>query len=482
MPDEQPLTGVRILNAVSNVPVLLIYMDGKLFDRAYYDLPEYLAVGSNFTYRSTFISDGSTMRAGQHHIVAIGSGGQASGDTVLQANYILYDHLQSIECIGKLRGTPAQKPTTIYLDDGLRNQVSHSYARFIDAVPDINPDPVLNGVDVYFNSVAIPPPNVRIHYGKISDAQGGDAGTGLSANDYYMFPDTVPGLIITPIGDTTQADYIADFSHTLQTNSLLETIVVRGEAKPSGSDPTISTVLIEDGGEGGKTYSTELQTFEIRLVNASHYNSLSLMIANPTDQNDSIPRTTTEEPYPTQEKVTNITEDSVSNFMALNPNVPYYKFWFAHSDNNKDTVLRFTTDQHDTLTRIVIPTLVVNDRYTFVAINTKPHDTGNASIGLLELFDTVSAPSNLTMGRVRFVNTTADYTVNNFTFAGQNISSMAQRDVTYADAPVGPISFHVTGGTATGTITFDLTQGTPATVFFFPSDGSDTIPYRISTQ
>jgi hypothetical protein len=473
IPNESTAS-VRILNAVSNVDILLIYIDGKLFDRAYYNLADYSNAGLNFTYRGTYISDGSPLTAGQHHIVAIASGAGASADTVLQSDLILYNHLQSIECIGKLNGTPAQKPTTVYLDDVLRSQQVNSYARFVDAVPDIS------GMDVYFNSIAIPPPNIRMHYGKISDAQGGDSGTGLSANDYFEFPLTVNGLIITPIGDTSQADYIANSTYSLPTTELLVTIVVRGETKPSGKEPTISTLVIEDGIGGGGTYNFELQTSEIRLVNASHYPSMSLMIANPNDKNDSVPRTTTNKPYATQEKVTNITQDSVSNFMGLNPNEPYYKFWFASSDNNSDTVLRFTTDQHDSLTRIVIPTLLANGRYTFVAIDTIKDDPGNSGLTLLELLDTVSSPSDSTMERVCFVNTTADYTAN-FTFGGQSFK-MKQRDVGFIDVPLGAYNFQVTDAGTSGTVSFNVVAGMPTTVFFMPSQPGNPVPYSVSTQ
>src|ERR1700733_6266818 len=88
IPEESPAT-VRIFNAVSNVDILLIYMDGKLFDRAYYKLDTYGVGGvPNFGYRSNFISDGAILTAGQHHIVAIASGGEINGDTVFQANPI----------------------------------------------------------------------------------------------------------------------------------------------------------------------------------------------------------------------------------------------------------------------------------------------------------------------------------------------------------------------------------------------------------
>jgi hypothetical protein len=472
IPSEAP-PSVRIVNAVSNVDILLIYIDGKLFDRAYYNLNDYSTAGLNFGYRYTYISDGSELLGGQHHIVAIASGGGVQPDTVFKTDYILYGHRQSLICVGKLDGTPAQKPSTIYLDDVVRSQQPNSYARFIDAVPD------LSGMDVYFDSVTIPPPSIRIHYDSISDAQGTDNGTGLSANDYFEFPPVIDGLIITPIGDTSQADYIANFPHNLPTSEFLVTIVVRGETKPSGSEPTTSTLVLEDGQESAGTYSFELQTSGVRLVNASHYPSMSLMIANPNDKNDLIPRTTTQTPYPTQEKVTNITEDSVSNFMALSPNVPYYKFWFAYTDTNSDTVYRFTTDQQDTFTRM-IPTLLANGRYTFVAIDTIKDDPGNSGLTLLELLDTVSSPSNQTMERVCFVNTTADYTAN-FTFGGQSFK-MKQRDVAFIDVPLGAYNFQVTDAGTTGTVSFNVVAGMPTTVFFMPSQPGNPVPYSVSTQ
>ncbi len=472
VPTETPAS-VRIFNAVSNSTLLLVYVDGKLFDSAWYDIDnKYYSWNPNhvFGYRTTYLPTGLPLHPGLHHVAAMDA---SSRDTVSRWDGIIRDSRQSLIFIGRMNGTPKQTPRATYLDDVVREPDKlHSYARFVDAVVDIP------GLDVYFSSTIKAKPDIRIGFDSISDAQGGSTGTGLSANDYFQIPLTdTSGLLIQPEDDTSLTDNIFSSTYGFTSKGLLLTIVARGETKPVGSDPTASMTALEDGSESAGTATVDIQNFGVSLVNATHYDSLSLMIANPNDKDPRIPRTITNKAYATQEKVTLIPPDSISEYMALSTlAIIYYNFWFGSQPYPQDSVFHFTTDKDTATHLLIIPPLEPNFRYTFVAIE------AGAGTGLLELFDTVSAPSNPAMGRVRFVNTTADYTVNNFTFAGQNISSMAQRDVTYADAPVGPISFHVTGGTAAGTITFNLLQGTPATVFFFPSDGSDTIPYRISTQ
>jgi hypothetical protein len=475
VPTETPAQ-VRIFNAVSNSSLLLVYVDGKLFDSAWYDIDnKYYSWNRNHTfgYRTTYLPSGLPLHPGLHHVAAMDA---TSRDTVSTWDGILRGSRQSLIFIGKMNSDVAHKPSAKYLDDVVRNtSAQYSYARFVDAVVDIQ------GLDVYFSTRDTGKPSISLAYGTISDAQGGDKGTGLSANDYFQIPPQDSGLLIQPEGDTSLNDNIFSSTYGFSTNGLLLTIVARGETKPVGADPTASMTALEDGNSSAGTVTVDIQNFGVSLVNATHYDSLSLMISNPNDQNDLIPRTITNKAYGTQQKVTIIPPDSVSEYMALSTlAIIYYNFWFGFQPYQQDTVFHFTSNPLGKVPPLIIPTLEPNFRYTFVAIDTIAHDASNAGISLLELFDTVSVPGNVAIGRVRFVNTTADYTAS-FTVAGQSFS-MAQRNVQYVDAPAGPISFQVNGGAATGTVTFNLSNATPATVFFFPADASDTIPYRVSTQ
>ncbi len=484
------LASVRILNAVSNSPLLLIYVDGKLFDSAWYDVVNKYAAWNPkhvFGYPTSYISDGSPLRAGYHHIAAMDA---QTRDTVNTWDGILRDYRQSLIFQGKMNGSDAQLPKdpknsgrrVRYLDDVTRGAEDRSFARFINAVPDID-GASAGGLDVYFADTATtvagkPHPDLRIRFDSISYNNGLDIGTGLDSNDYLEFPTTVPGLLIMPVNDTNLNDAILNFPHALPTNGFLATIVVRGETNPIGNDPIASVLVLEDGQQSPGNFAFDILSIGARIVNATKYDSLSLLISNPNDQDPSIPRTFSSLPYPTQLKVTDITPDSVSDYMALGTTAPYYNFWFGSLPNSSDTLYHFTTDQNASAIGLMIPPLEPNMRYSFVAIDTIPNDPGNAGLGLFELFDTVSNPTNVGMGRVRFVNTTSNYTAS-FTIAGQKIT-LGQRGVAYADTATGTYTILVNNGTAS--ITIPVSSSAPTTVFFMPSDATHPLPYRISTQ
>ena len=94
--------------------------------------------------------------------------------------------------------------------------------------------------------------------------------------------------------------------------------------------------------------------------------------------------------------------------------------------------------------------------------------------------DTVCTPADTNKGRVRFVNTSPDYTAS-FTFAGKPFT-MKQRAVQTADTAIGSYSIQVSGSGAPVTVTIPVDNQTPTTVFFMPSDATHPLPYRISTQ
>src|SRR5581483_5089913 len=77
LPTES-LATVRIVNAITNAPQLLIYIDGKFFDSAVYDVNQ-----NSFGYRTTYKSDGSQLRSGVHHVVALDN---ATHDSVVTWN------------------------------------------------------------------------------------------------------------------------------------------------------------------------------------------------------------------------------------------------------------------------------------------------------------------------------------------------------------------------------------------------------------
>ncbi|HZK76450.1 MAG TPA: hypothetical protein VFD13_06030 [Candidatus Kapabacteria bacterium] len=480
LPTES-LAQVRIVNAVSNSALLLVYVDGRLFDSAWYDVSaqKYFSANPNhiFGYRTIYLSNGLPLRAGQHHVVAIDP---STRDSVVWDG-VLYDNRQSLIIVGKLNGSPAQAPRALYLNDVLREQATSTFARFIHAVPDMGGPLDTAGLDVYFadtikKSFGAAHPDLRIHFGHIShqnpDGTTSDNGTGLSADDYIQFPAHIPGLLIMPIGDTNLNDAILSTSYAALTTGILATIVIRGEIHPEGNEPNASTLILEDGqtAQGGASF--ELRSFGARIVNAVRFDSLSLLISGSSDLIRGTPRSPGyEQPFPTQEKVTDILKDSVSDYMALGvvPAPTYFEFWFGPSPNPNDTAFRF-----------VMFTPPPNLRFSFIAIDTIPHNTGKAGIDSMILLDSTTAPPDPTMGRVRVVNTSADYTAN-FTLGG-TLFSMKQRDVRFMDVPITTHSFVVTDGNSnSATVSFDLTHDQPITIFFMPSDLSHPIPFSVST-
>jgi|GEM_PF-3188629 len=466
LPTES-LAQVRIVNAVSNSSLLLVYIDGKLFDSAWYDVGnKYFNSNPNhiFKGRDTYLSDGSPLHSGLHHVVAVDA---TTRDAVVEWDGILYNHRQSLIYLGKVNGSPEQMPRVLYLNDVLRGPATASFARFVHAVPDILGD--TGSLDVYFSSTpkiiaGVAKPDIRIRFGHISTAQGGDNGTGLSANDYYQFPAQVSGILIMPVGDTVLSHAILSVPYSNSTSGILATIVIRGETQPTCADPTASTMVLEDGQQSAEGISFEVQSFAVRLVNASRYPNLSLLIKG---QYDTEPRAGV--PQGGGLGVLNLGPDSVGAYIPLNP--IYHQdadFWFSKSNTNTDTVFHFYRIDY------------ANERSTFIAIDKIPHNTGTPEMDSIILQDTVCSPADPTKGRIRLVNTSADYTAT-FSLGGINFS-MKQRDVHTVDVPIGSHSFTVTDGNSNSTtVSYDLTHDQPITIFFMPSDAGHPIPYRVST-
>jgi hypothetical protein len=470
------LANVRILNAVSNSPLLLVYVDGKLFDSCWYDVAnKYYKWNHNhvFGYRTTFLSDGSGLRTGLHHIAAMDA---TSRDTVATWDGILSGYKQSMIFPGKMNGSALQTPQdnenpdrrTRIFNDITRNPEARSFARFFDAVPDIGGESA-EGLDVYFNDTPTivsgnAKPDLRIRFDSISRSNGLDDGTGNDSNDYVEFPLTVPGLLIMPVGNTDVNDAILNVPYSFVSNGLLFTIVIRGETDPTCNDPAASVILLEDGQNSQGSFSTEIESFYVRLVNASRDTNLSLLIKG---EFDASPRAGI--PAGAGEQVLNLGTDSVGEYLPLSPTYDEDShYYFSTTTDTNNIVFQFYENDS------------ANTRWTYIAIDTIRDNTGTPGIDTMILADTVCNPTNTNNGRVRFVNTSPDYTAT-FTFAGKSFT-MKQRSVMFADTAVGNYSIPLSGGSASTTMTIPVDNQTPTTVFFMPSNPSNPLPYHISTQ
>jgi hypothetical protein len=456
LPNQSP-ANIRILNAVTGVDTLDVYVDGKLFGSGYYNLNDYGINGRpSFGYRSAFINGGALLTSGTHHITA------KNGTTVLlDTDLLLADHRQTLAFIGRVDGSVSVPVQVKFLDDAVASSGVQSLIRFVHGVSD------LSGIDVYFADTIIlagghPKPNLTFNYSQISDHLGGGSGTGRSANDYIPITGGSNGLVVTAHGDTSNKIITVNIPFGA-ISGLLSTIVLRGQTEPIDKEASVSTILLTDGAisTGGES---EIESYYIRLANATRLDTLDLLIASSTDQNPRVPRSTANTPFPSQEKVLNIPMDSIGDYMPLNPS-PSFHFWFSSTIYSSDTIYHFDK------------TSKANDRYTFIAIDTMPFGFNGPDYGALILTDTVGIPADAGYGRIRFVNASPDH-IMNFTFAGKSYS-MKQRDVAFADTTIGHYSIGVSDGGKSGTIAFDVLSGKPVTIYFMPATATQDFPYTV---
>ena len=464
----------RLVNSVTNADKVDLYIDGRLFDQSYYDLasngPTAPGLGNReFNYQFLFVSDRTPLRTGMHHIQA-----RRSVDNLLlsDTNLLLTDHEQSLLCFGRVGGSIAQRPRMRYLDDAVRtNDLTRSLVRFVHAVSD------LPSLDVYFHSSVklvggLSHPDLVLHYGEVSDENGGGNGSGRSASDYMNIPLVgTDGLLITASGDTSNVILHLNVSFAIP--GFLTTIVIRGQSEAVGTEHAVSTIIIEDGPGNNGTFLADIQTYGIRLANATRLDSVSLLILqSPPDKAQFGPRSTRNTPYPLQERVLNIRQDSVGAFMPLNPdsNISGHPdFWFGRTpfiQNSADTFFHFKN------------TAKANDRFTFIAIDSIPLGGGTSKYGGLILRDTTSTPPDSRFGRVRFINTSPDFDAH-FAFTGKQFV-LPKRAVVFADSLVGHYSLTVSdGGTTTGVIPFELIPNRPTTVIIMPATVANPFPYAV---
>ena len=458
VPNQSP-ANIRILNAVTGVDTLDVYIDSNLFGVGYYSLSVYGKNGiPNFGY-STFEKDGTFLLSGLHHITA------KKGTTVLLDDTVLIaDHRQTLAFIGRVDGTLSVPVQVKFLDDAVASSGTQSLIRFVHGVSD------LSGIDVYFADTIIlagghPKPNLTFNYSQISDHLGGGTGTGRSPDDYVPITGGSNGLVVTAHGDTSNKIITVNIPFGA-ISGLLSTIVLRGQTEPVDKEASVSTVLLTDGAisTGGEI---DIESYYIRLVNATRLDSLDLLIASSTDLDPRVPRSTANRPFPSQEKVLNIPMDSVGDYMPLNPASSFH-FWFSSTIFASDTIYHFDK------------TSKANDRYTFVAIDTMPLGFSGRDYSALILTDTMSIPIDAGYGRIRFVNASPDHTIN-FTFAGKSYR-LKQRDVVFADTTTGHYSIAISDGAKNGTIAFDVLTRTPVTLFFLPATATQDFPYTVTER
>ncbi len=445
-----------------------MYIDGKLFDRAFYDLSKY----TNFGYKNTYVQDGSPLEPGRHHIVVLNP--IAPTDTLIREDRILSDERQSLIYIGRYDGTPAERPRAVYLRDQLRSVGTiHTYARFVDGVSD------LDTLDTYFSkyaklsSTSVLAPDLRMGYGTISDKNGTGAGTGLSAEDYLIIPSSSDGLRVTRKADTTAPGTILTIPYWNPSIHLLATIIVRGEIKAICTEPTVAVLALTDGEQGVGNFSFNDNSYGVRFVNASRHDSLSLLADGVYDRatgSIGIARNN----IPQQATVLQVPRDTITDYWPLT--LTYHgtpDFYTSPTINQTDTVHRL-----DTAKRGSSLIASANGRYMIIGTETKPLGSSGDDSALV-LLDTTCVPLDAAFGRVRFVNASPDHSVQ-FTFAGKSFS-LNRNDVAYWDAPIAAAEqpIPISASSSTFTIGTKWVHDYPATVIFMPATATNPYPYSV---
>jgi hypothetical protein len=466
VPGQPRTTGVRFLNAMAGVDTILVYVDSMLFDRAYYEITDTnlypQTIEGRFAYRSKFVS-GGVIREGTHHIVAISPSNPRVPlvDTVLHFN----PKRQTVIFMGK-QGATETPARALYLDDATRGRdETRSLARFVHTVTD------LDTLDIYFSSTVKhdangrPKPDLRIGYGQVSSEDGSGHGTGVSPSDYFVVPLNGTGLLITAAHDTSNVIFVTEYGFNSQ--GFFATVVVRGETKPIGKEPVVSSTVLADGTETPGPFVFSTTTFAVRLVNATHEPRLSLSVQGNFDAG---PRHNVS----LQEHVKFIQPDSVSLYWPLTP--LYHgsaKYFLSMADTGK----LITDSPWLIMTSMMQFNAKVNTRYTFVAIDTSVSGSSTHRYGIVPLVDTMSL-AGAGKTRVRFFNASADH-IANFTFGGKSfILRQGQWGIT--DAPLGTYDVTATDGTASGTMHFTLDSQLPMTIVILPEKGSLPFPVAVA--
>jgi hypothetical protein len=461
----QRASEARFVDAMAGVDTMVVYIDSTLFDQTYYNLADTnlypQTKEGSFKYRSKFLSTGTNLHPGAHHIVAFSP---SQPRIILIDTVLVFADRQTVVFMGN-KGSVETPARALFLNDVTRSRDNNrSLARFIHTVTD------LDSIDIYFSSTVKlgsdgkPTPDLRIGYGQVSSEDGSGHGTGVSASDYFPVPLNGSGLLITAAHDTSNIIFVTGYSFS--SKGFFATVIVRGKTRPLGREPVVSSTVFADGYEAVGTYVFSTTTFAVRMVNATHEPRLSLAVQGAYDSG---PR----DQISLQNYVQYVQPDAVGRYWPLTPFYHGVAKWFLSlADTGQRTI--------DAPWLITTPVLdfsaKVNTRYTFVAIDSTPN-RGTPRLGIVPLTDTMSrAGSGKT--RVRFVNASAD-DIANFTFEGRTFS-LNQGQVGYADAPLGTYDVPTSNGTVTGSMHFTLDSELPMTVIILPEQGSVRFPVTVA--
>jgi hypothetical protein len=470
----QSLAHIRIVNAVGNVPVFAVIIDHntkKVFDSVYFEMASYRAP-HQFGYRTKYMDRVSNLTAGTHILTLLDAAGTAipvfdpAKNTMDTNMSIVFSGKDETIIFGGLRSSTTEPVHMLHLQDELRrSDTSKSLLRFVQVGTDIP------GIDLFFynkNQAPTPPANLSLAFPQITYQDGSGKGTGTSRDDYVSVK-TADTTLITVSGDLSVAGQIVKIPYYLSSHGLYGTVVIRGRGAPVDNQPTLSVLYIPDGPEFSGTWQINYQFYEVRLVNATRLDTISLLVHNPltkTEQDQARGN------VPQQEVVFNITEDSVS------------RYWRLTQDFHGTARFVVSKSHYDLTGFDSIPggsnvlTMNVNDRYTFIETETNPLG-GAEGHSIIMLRDSLSEPSQASVGRVRFVNASPDHSTITIAGVGQ---LQARGSILTADLAVGTQTLIVSDGTNSATITVSVSHDTPINVIFTAAKPGKPFPFTVADK
>ncbi len=432
-PDQRGVK-IRVLNAMTDMPVITVFINGKLFVQNFtYDPP------ADFGYLETY-KDGSALSAGDSLLFVVTS--DATGkDTLVSHRVSINFNRQTVIVMGRGNWKPPQPKTAriIRLDDEIdQPDPTHTLIRFVDACPD------LDSIDIYFKGDTIGKPlgnpNATIRYSEIQS---------------HIILNSVTGLTITEAGNPKNV--IFSIGYPFAFPGFYITAVVRGASKPIGTEFTAAPLVLSDASIGNFIFN--FKSFAVRLVNASRNQQLNLLIRSTyitlNNENTNPPRNN----YPNQTKVLNINAATISDYLPL----------LMSNDSIAGYWLSKTTDSSGTVASS-IDNAQANFRYSKIAVQENLVGSPD-NFSYLSLADTMTNPSG-NSGRVRVINLSPDHNSITVTLGGTTIV-LTKKQVAFFDVPISNPKITVKDGSTTQNYTIPVSAITPISVYLLPEQSAN---------
>lgn len=428
---------MRIINAMPDMPVITVLVNGKAVVKNY----AYDPSSDSCLYKSNYL-DGTPLPSGDSVLFQVSS--DAGGSNILVSKKLpLNFQRQTIIVMGRgIIKSPQRITARIIRMEEQTSDITKSLIRFVNAIPD------LDSLDVFFKGdTAGKPlgvPDLTLHYGEATP---------------HLPLGNITGLTVTEAGHPDNIIFSVPYALG-GVPGFFATVLVRGETKPICTDFTAAPILYSD--EECGNYLIIFKTFAVRQINATRSSNLSLWIRSTTlAEKDKYPRGSElgVADYPNQQKVKGIPAGTVSDYIPLNIALNSSTEFFFAKDNKMTS---------DTIGWIDLAN--ANIRYSKIAVEENPFGTSGKKISHLNLPDTMCNVAG-NFGRVRVINLSPDHTSVSVTLAGRTVS-MVQKQVEFFDVPLTNSNIVLTDGSTTKTYSIPASGIEPISVYILPEQSA----------